>query len=123
MDPFRRTTLVMPGSPSARGPFPKNLTINFGAHLSSIYGGTSASKTAALTAAATDQVRESHARELKARPIRPKILDEEFFDFHKLLDVAEVDTTPLILPCLPDRNPPGQPQPLRLDARRRLARG
>jgi hypothetical protein len=44
----------------------------------------------ALTVAAKDQAREAHARELMGRRIRPKILYEEFPDYQKLLDKAEV---------------------------------
>jgi hypothetical protein len=61
-----------------QGPLPKNLTIRFGQHRVSIYGTTKATKTMALTAAAKDQVRESHARELTGRQVRPKTLDGEF---------------------------------------------
>jgi len=119
MSLFRLSAPAMPGNPSAREIFPKNLTIRFGARRSSIYGSNSASKTAPLTAAAKDQVRESHAKDLTSL-IRPMILDEEFPDYQKLLDVDKVDTRP----------PPSRPESplwvgtllLRQEARRRPAR-
>ena len=91
-------------------PIPKNLSSRFGAHRASIYGTTKAAKTMALTAAAKDQTRESHDRELMGRQMRSKILDEEFPDYQKLLDKAEVDPPPL--PC-PTSLFPGQPPPYR----------
>ncbi len=42
---------------------PKNLTIRFGAHRSSIYGSSHAAKMHQFTAAAKDPARESHARD------------------------------------------------------------
>ena len=63
------------------GLLPKNITIRFGAQRASIYGNTSAVKTAAIIVAAKDEVRESHAMEVVSRIIRPKILDEEFADY------------------------------------------
>jgi hypothetical protein len=104
----------MPCNPSVRELFPKNLTVRFGAHSSSFYGSNSASKTAPLTTAAKDQVSESHVRDLIARHVRPMIMNEEFPDYQKLLDVDEVDTPPLTLSRLPDRNPAfptGNPPP------------
>ena len=73
------------------GPLPKKMTIRFGAHRTSIYGTTTSAKTMVLTATAKDQARESHARELTGRQTRPKIRDEEFPDYQKLLDNAEVE--------------------------------
>jgi hypothetical protein len=64
MAPFRLSSPALPDILPARELFPKNLTIRFGAHRASVYGSISASKTAALTAAAKDPARESHARGL-----------------------------------------------------------
>jgi hypothetical protein len=80
---------------------PKNLTIRFGTHRALVYDTTAATKTAALTAKAKNQVRESHDRELTVRSIRPRILDEELPDYQKLLDNAEVESAPVTLPRLP----------------------
>jgi len=87
------------------GSFPNNLSIRFGAHRASIYGITKSAKTMALTAAAKDQTRESHANELTERQIRSKILDEEFPDYQNLLDNAEVESLPFTLPDLPIPRP------------------
>jgi hypothetical protein len=57
----------------------------------------------ALTADAKDQARESHAREITGRQIRPKSLEEDFPDYQKLLDIAEIEPTPPL---------PGQTTPL-----------
>jgi hypothetical protein len=51
------------------------------AHRAYIYSNTKAAKTAALTASSKDQVRESHARELTGRHLRPEILDEVFQEY------------------------------------------
>ncbi len=67
---------------------PEKRTIMFGAHRASIDGTTATVKMMALTTAAKDQIRESQASELTGRPARPKILDEEFQDYYKLLDNA-----------------------------------
>jgi hypothetical protein len=82
------------------GLLPKNLIIRFGAHRASIYSNTSAATTAALIAAAKDHIRDSRARELASRTVRPKIIDEVFPDYQKLLDNVEVEPTPLTLPRL-----------------------
>jgi hypothetical protein len=73
----------------------------FGARRSTVYGATVALKSKPLTAAATDQVRETHANELMARLVRPRIMDEEFPDYQKRFDTAEIEPTPLTLPCFP----------------------
>jgi hypothetical protein len=73
----------------------------FGAHRSSIYGQTSATKTATLTYAAKDHTREALARELTTRTIRLMIIDEEFSEYHKLLDNTEAEDTPITLPSRP----------------------
>ena len=52
------------------------MTIRLRAHRASVYGTTSATKTAALIDAAKDQGREFYIREIMVRPIRPIILDE-----------------------------------------------
>jgi hypothetical protein len=96
--------LLAPASTSSdptRGPLPKNCNIGFGAHRSSVYGTTMAHKTTALTAAAKDQDKETHANDLMTRPARPRNLHEEFPGYQKLLDTAEVEPTPLTLPGLP----------------------
>ncbi len=84
---------------------PKNLTIRFGAHRASIYGASHAAKTAPFTTAAKDSVRESHDRDYIANPVHPKILDEEFPDFQKLLDDLEDEVPPITLPCLSPLTP------------------
>ena len=61
----------------------------------STYGTTKAAKTRAFTIAAKDQTHEAHARELMGRQIRPRILDDEFPDYQKLLDDAEIEPSPL----------------------------
>jgi hypothetical protein len=66
--------------------YPKNLTIRFRARRTFIYGGTSPVKTTSLTAASKDPVGESPARDLKGMPVHLKILDEEFLEYHALLD-------------------------------------
>jgi hypothetical protein len=105
--PFRPLASALNGSHTL-GALPKSLTMMFGAHHASIYGQTSTNKTATLAAAAKDQTREAHARELMTKPIRPKILDEEFSENQKLLDDVEVEETPITLPSRPHR---GQPPP------------
>jgi hypothetical protein len=67
---------------SARLVFPKSLTISFGAHRASIYGTTAAANTAAIAAASKGVVRETHARKRMHKPVHPKILDEDFPDYH-----------------------------------------
>ena len=62
-----------------------------------------AAKAVAITAAAQDKTRESHAKEVMGRQIRPKILDEEFPDYEKLLDKAEVE--PPLTPTRPHYSP------------------
>ncbi len=57
--------------------------------------------TMSLTAATKDQARESHDREITGRPIRSKILDEEFHDYQKLVDNAKVELPPFTLLGLP----------------------
>ncbi len=69
----------------------------FGAHQSSIYGTTFAYTATALTVAAKYQVRETHANELMARHVYTWVLDEEFPDYRKFLDNAEVEPTPITL--------------------------
>jgi hypothetical protein len=55
----------------------------------------------ALTTTAKNHARESHAKEITGRQIRPKIIDEEIHDYQKLRDNAEVEPPPLTLPDLP----------------------
>ena len=88
-------------SAPARTAIPKNLTIRFGAHPSTVYGNSVAAKTAPFAASAKDPVRESHARDYLQKPIQPKILEEEFPDYQKLLDDMAVDPTAVTLTCLP----------------------
>jgi hypothetical protein len=85
----------------ARLSYPNNLTIWLGAHRASIYGATAAAKTAALTTAAKDPIREFHARELMSMQVHLKILEEEFPEYQKLLDNMEVEPTPITLLRLP----------------------
>ena len=55
---------------------------------------------------AKDPVRESHARDFVANPIRPKLLDEEFPEFQKILvDALEDEVPPITLPCLSPLTP------------------
>jgi len=79
----------------------KNLTIMFGVHRASVYGTKTAAKIMALTATTKDQVQGSHAIDLTGWQVRPKILDEEFHDYRKLLDNAKVCPPPFTLPGLP----------------------
>jgi hypothetical protein len=39
------------------------------------------------------------------RPVRPRILDEEFHKYLKLMDNAEVEPASIALPCLPETGP------------------
>ena len=54
------------------------MTIRFGAHRASIYGTTKAAKTMPLTTIVKDHARESHAKEITGRQVRPKIPDKKF---------------------------------------------
>ncbi len=45
-------------------------------------------------------MRESHARDLIAKPVHPKILDEEFPEYQTLLDAMEAEIPPITLPCV-----------------------
>jgi len=59
-----------------------------------------AAKTMALISSAKDQVRESRAKELTSNEVRPKILDEGFHDYHKLINNAKVEPPLFTLPGL-----------------------
>jgi hypothetical protein len=85
----------------ARTTIPKNLTIMFGAHRASVYGSSAAAKIAPFAVATKDSVSESHARNFIQKRIQPKIPDEEFPEYQKLLDDMATDSTPSILACLP----------------------
>jgi len=65
-----------------------------------VYGSSTADKLAPFSAAAKDPVREAHARDFIQKPVQPKILDEEFQDYKKLLDDTATDPTPVTLPDL-----------------------
>ena len=80
-----------------RTAIPENLTIRFGAHRASVYGSYVAAKTAPFAVAAKESVREAHARDFIQKPVQPKILDEEFSDYRKLLD--DMATYPTLSPC------------------------
>ena len=45
-------------------------------------------------------MREAHARDFIAKPVRPKIMDEEFPEYPTLLDAMEVEVPLITLPCL-----------------------
>ncbi len=90
-----RSTLYPPSK------IPKNLTIRFGAHRASVYGSYAAAKLAPFAAAAKDQVHEAHARDFIQKLVQPKILDEEFHDYQKLLVDMATDPTPVTLLDLP----------------------
>jgi hypothetical protein len=98
LTPLQLAPLANPGNGETPS-LPKNLTIRFGAHRSSIYGAHSA-KLPALSPAAKDPVRESYAREFIKRPTRPMILDAEFPEFQTLLDAMENEVPPITLPCI-----------------------
>ncbi len=99
--PLRLPSGDTPEATLARTSIPKNLTIRFGAHRASVYGSSAAAKTAPFATAAKDLVSESHVRDYIHKPIQPKILDEKFSDYQKLIDDMEVDPTPVTLACLP----------------------
>jgi hypothetical protein len=105
LTPLQLTSTTTTGATGAQPALPKNLTIRFGAHRASIYGTSHAAKTASFTTAAKDSVRESHARDFIANPVHPKILDEEFPEFQKLLDDLEEEVPPITLPCLSPLTP------------------
>jgi hypothetical protein len=105
LSPFLLPLKTTSESQPARLTYPKNLTIRFGAHRSSIYAGNSAAKTAALTASSKDPVRETHAIEHISRPIHPRIFEEEFPEYHTLLDIMQVEPNPITLPNIPALGP------------------
>ena len=78
----------------ARTANPKDLTIRFGAPRASVYGSPVATKIVPFTMTTKDSVRESHARDFIKNPNQPKILDEEFPDYQKLLDDIATCPTP-----------------------------
>jgi len=80
---------------------PKNLTIRFRARRASVYGSSAAAKTAPFTTAAKDLVRESYTKGFIQKPVQPKITDEEFPDYNKLLEDMATDPTLVTLPDLP----------------------
>jgi hypothetical protein len=99
--PLRRPSRDAPGSMPARAAIPENLTIRFGAHRSSVYRASDVAKIAPFVAAAKGSVRESHARNCIQKFIQPKIIDEEFPDYQKLLDNMATDPTPVTLAAAP----------------------
>ena len=105
LSPFLFPLNATTGKSAIRLAYPKNLTIRFGTHRASIYGGTAAAKTKTLTASSKDPVRESHTRELISRPVHPKILEEEFPEYQTLLDNMQVELSPITLPNIPVLGP------------------
>jgi len=93
--------LAAPASAPTRTAIPKSLTLRFGAHRASVYGSSIAAKLAPLVAAAKDPTREAHARDFIQKPVQPKILDEVFPDYQKLLDDMGTDPTLVTLPEIP----------------------
>ena len=88
-----------------RAAYPKNLSLRFGAHRTSVYGNLDTAKNLPFNAAAKDPVREAHAMQYMAKPVRPPILTEVFADYDTLMaDMAE-DPTPITLPCIPEIAP------------------
>ena len=92
---------VTPEATPAQTAIPKNLAIRTGAHRASVYGSSAAATTAPFTSAIKDVAREAHARDFIQKPAQPKILDEEFPDYQKLLDDTATDPTLVTLPDLP----------------------
>jgi len=90
-----------PDTIPARTAIPKNLAIMFGAHRASVYGSSAAAKTYPLTVSVKYLVREAHARDFIHKPIQPKILDEEFPDYQKLLEDMAIDPTPVTMAGVP----------------------
>ena len=90
-----------PEAKPARIIIPKNLTIRFGALRASIYGSSTTAKMAPFGAIAKDPDRKFNARDFIHKPVRLKILDEEFPDNQKLLDDMAVYPTPVTLACIP----------------------
>jgi hypothetical protein len=88
-------------SAPTRTSIPKNLTIRFGARRASVYGSSAAAKTALFAASAKNSAREAHAQAFIQKPIQPKILEEEFLDYRKLLDDMAAYPTLVTLICLP----------------------
>jgi non-ribosomal peptide synthetase component F len=105
LSPFLLPLNAISGDSAVRLADPKSLTTRLGAQWFSIYGGTSTAKTTTLTASSKDPVRESHARDLMAKPFYPKIIDEDFPEFQTLLDSMEVEATPITMPSLPSLGP------------------
>jgi hypothetical protein len=86
---FAPLSLPSPSTPGTAGAPPslsKNLTIRLGVRRASVYDASHAAKTSPFIAAAKDPARESHARDFIAKPVHPKILDEEFPEYQTLLD-------------------------------------
>ena len=101
LPPFALPLHSPSGAAPARTAIPKIITIKFGAHRACVYESSAAAKLAPFAASAKDSVREAHARDFIQKSIQPKILDEEFPDYLKLLDDMATDPTPVTLPDLP----------------------
>jgi hypothetical protein len=86
-----------------RKAIPKNLTIRFGTHRASVYGSSADAKTTPFAASVKDPVREAHARDFIQKFIQPKIMDEEFPEYQKLLEDMASDPTHVTLAGLPSR--------------------
>ena len=99
--PLHPPSGAAPEAAPARTEIPKNLTIRFGAHRASVYGSSAAAKTAPFTTSAKDPVRGAHARDFIQKPVQPKILDEEFPNYQKLLDGMATDPILVTLHDLP----------------------
>ena len=68
-------------------------------------------------------MRESHARDFIAKPVHPKIWDEEFPEFQQLLDAMEEEVPPITLPILSPLGPVQvAPLPSSSGQKRRVAR-
>ena len=108
--PLHPPSGAAPDASPARTAIPKNLISRFGAHRASVYGSSAATKLAPFAAAAKYPVSEAHARDFIQKPVRPKIMDEEFQDYQKLLDDMATDPTPVTLPDLPSPGVNPMPQ-------------
>ena len=99
--PLRPPSGSAPNATPTRTAIPKNLTLRLGAHRASIYGSSNAAKLAPFTAAAKDPTREAHAMDFIQKLVQPKILDEEFPDYQKLLEDMATCPTLVTLQELP----------------------